>query len=57
MKKYIVPAVKAMNLETESVLTGSESLPTNPGKTTTGGNGGWTREDNWNDSDWSEDEE
>lgn len=55
MKKYIEPAVKAMNLETESVLAGS--LPTDPGKTTTGGNGGWTREDNWNDSDWSEDEE
>lgn len=55
MKKYIVPAVKAMNLETESVLAGS--LPIDPGTTTTGENGGWTREDIWNDSDWSEDKE
>lgn len=55
MKKYIEPAVKAMNLETESVLAGS--LPTDPGTTTTVENGGWTRNQGWNASDWSEDEE
>ena len=55
MKKYIVPAVKAMNLELENLI--ADSMPTNGGATTPVNNGGWTREDNWNDSDWSEDKE
>lgn len=55
MKKYIVPAIKAMNLELENLI--ADSLKTDVGVTTPVNNGGWTREDNWNDSDWSEDEE
>ena len=55
MKKYIVPAVKAMNLELENLI--ADSLKTDVGVTTPVNNGGWTREDIWNDSDWSEDKE
>ena len=55
MKKYIVPAVKAMNLELENLI--ADSMGANVGVTTPVNNGCWTREDNWNDSDWSEDEE
>ena len=55
MKKYIVPAVKAMNLELENLI--ADSMPANGGVTTPVNSGGWTREDIWNASDWSEDEE
>ena len=55
MKKYIVPAIKAMNLELENLI--ADSMNVNENVTTPVNNGGWTREDNWNDSDWSEDKE
>ena len=40
MKKYIVPAVKAMNLELENLI--ADSLKTDVGVTTPVNNGGWT---------------
>ena len=55
MKKYIVPAIKAMNLELENLI--ADSMGANKNVTTPVNNGGWTREDIWNDSHWSEDKE
>ena len=55
MKKYLEPAVKAVNLETLSVI--ATSIPLGPGTETSEEEGGFTRDQQWNSSDWSEESE